>query len=493
MTKTEILEERSPVAAETSGVTPDPYAGGTTALTSMSRAVIEITNRRYQSDPFWGGPKGVEYGLLVGALPVQQPVLFPDRGSTYFVGQFHLPAGAYLTIHGEYGHLRYFSYTVASQLPGGQLGNGPFLRDDMIDPEPGSYNPFRPGSDRDGKKDRKYVLKIVQGNPPKENIPPNTLYTCSDSESDPIYLSFRNYIPDAGYDGTGNVELHGDGYGLPKVYLHLLHEPIPLEGEAMAKAVRASKKQVAKGYPVTGWLDLVKGSIDPVNAPALPTPVFQRYWNIDYNGVGGFILDPAQRVQQYPAVNAGGLAPNPDTVYLTTSFSLYYGQVVVIRGKMPTHPKTRHHQKTWPADAQVRYWSATTGGSVASGAGWDSVFDEDVALDKDGYFTLVMSWKEDRPKNAIKENGVTWIDFGAGEGHYVGARSWVNTVYFRYMDSNPSWKQSPVNIPPPTPQQPIPQDAEVMQEYFPRAVYMSKADFEAFFPSGFLRQIAVGS
>src|SRR5262245_28591256 len=138
MSKSKIKEEVGPVAADASGVTPDPFAGGTTALTPMSKAVVEVTNRRYQNDPLWGGPKGLDYGLLVGALPIQQPVLYPDQGSTYFVGQFHLPAGAYLTIHGEYGHLRYFSYTVASQLPGGQLGNGPFLRDVMIQPDPGS-------------------------------------------------------------------------------------------------------------------------------------------------------------------------------------------------------------------------------------------------------------------------------------------------------------------------------------------------------------------
>lgn len=61
-----------PVPADTSGAAPEPFPSDTTAMTSMSRAVVEVTNRRYQKDPFWGGPKGLEYGLLVGALPIQQ-------------------------------------------------------------------------------------------------------------------------------------------------------------------------------------------------------------------------------------------------------------------------------------------------------------------------------------------------------------------------------------------------------------------------------------
>lgn len=150
----------------------------------------------------------------------------------------------------------------------------------------------------------------------------------------------------------------------------------------------------------------------------------------------------------------------------------------MIRGKMPTFSPTRHRQQRWTPDTQVRYWSITTGAAAPSGVGWATVFDEEVPLDADGNYTIVMSWPEDRPANATKENGVAWLDFGDGEGHYVGARIWVNTVYIRYMDPNPDWPQSPVNIPLPTPEHPGPRDAAVMGEFYPRAAYLSKADFE---------------
>jgi hypothetical protein len=312
--------------------------------------------------------------------------------------------------------------------------------------------------------------------------PPNTIYTGSDSEEAKIHLAMRNYIADADYDGTGNVKLQdSDGYGLPSVTLNL-SDGTKLTGEAMCKAVQASKAAEAQGYLLTQWLSLVRSSSDPTNAPAVPKPAFQRFWNTNYNVTGAFIDDPLTRVETYPAGSSGGFANNPDTIYLTASFSLYFGRVVVIRGKMPTHQKTRHHEEHWIPDTQVRYWSITTGGSAPSGVGWMSLYDEEIPLDENGNFTIVMSWPEDRPKNATKECGVAWIDFGDGEGHYVGARNWVNVVYFRYMVSNPDWSQSPAKIPQPTTKNPVPQDAEVMQEYYPRAEYMSKADFEAFWP-----------
>ena len=240
-----------------------------------------------------------------------------------------------------------------------------------------------------------------------------------------------------------------------------------------------SKAGQIPGYTVKAWLKQVEDSWDPINAPALPVPEFQRFWNTDYSASGSFIRNPEERVKTYPATATGGLANNPDTVYMAAPFSLDLGQIVVIKGKMPTHQRTRRGEKHWQPDTQLRYWSATTGGTVPSGLGWATVFDEEMPLDKDGFFTIVMSRAIDRPDNAVLECGVKWLDFGSGEGYFIGARNWVNIVYMRYQHMNPDWAESPAKIPPPTPQEPIPQDAIVMKEYYPRAKYMSKADFEA--------------
>ena len=49
------------------------------------------------------------------------------------------------------------------------------------------------------------------------------------------------------------------------------------------------------------------------------------------------------------------------------------------------------------------------------------------------------------------------------------------------MNPSPDWPQSPGEDSAADPGAPDPQDAAVMQEYYPRAIYMSKADFEALF------------
>ncbi|HSK79175.1 MAG TPA: hypothetical protein VLQ45_22165 [Thermoanaerobaculia bacterium] len=444
---------------------------------ALSKATVEITNKKYNHDCFWGGPKGLDYGLLPGAQPIQQPVLYPDEGSTYFVGQFQLPTGASLTIRGDYPHERYFSFTVATQLGGGTLGGGDFLRDEEIDPDPGSVNPFVQTNSRKATP-RSYTVHIVQGEPPSPRAP-NTIYTFSNDPEAAIHLSMRNYIPDAGYDGTGNAELEQvDRYGLPQVTLNQ-SDGTQLTGEAMCTAVNASKAAEAQGYPLKVWEELVASSGDPVSAPAKPTPVWELFWDAGYSVTGLFDPDPVTRESKHPANTDGGFANNPDTRYLMAAFSLKFGPVYVIQGKMPAHPKTRHREEAWPPDTQVRYWSACTGGTPPSGAGWDCVWDETVPVDKYGVYTLVVSKPEDRPSNAKEECGVKWMDFGKGEGEFPGARPWVNVVYMRFMYPNPKWTRSPANIPLPSPTNPYPQDSYIMKEYFPVSHYETKAQYES--------------
>jgi hypothetical protein len=476
-TRSKAAMNRKPEKSEEAAF--QPFPGDTSARTPLAKPEAEITNLRYRDDPFWVGPKGIIYGNLPGSQPAQVAHLYPDGGSTYFFAQFKMPADSHLEIHGHFPHARYMSFTVATQLGHGQLGGGDFLRDDQIDPAPGSVNPFLPGADRYATP-RNFTLRLVHGIAPHDREP-NTLYTNVDAAhpgEQPIHLAIRNYISDVGWDGTGNAELEGDGvYGLPKVVLRL-PGGIPVEGEPMREILRVSKASEQAGYSLQEWLVLVKCAADPTNAPAPIRPAFQRFWNTAYSTTGSFASDPYERVTKFPPQTAGGFANNPDTIYLFGSFSTYFGEVVVIRGKMPTSSKTRHRDKSWATDTQVRYWSITSGASAPSGVGWSTIFDEEVPLDAEGNYTIVMSWPENRPANATKENGVAWLDFGDGEGHYVGARIWVNTVYIRYMDPNPDWPESPANIPLPTPENPNPQDAEVMGAYYPRATYMSRADFE---------------
>ncbi len=450
-----------------------------TAITCMTEEEAVITSARYTNeDVIWGRPKSLLMGNLPGAGPTQKPNLYPDRSSTYFVANVRLPLGAKLMLKGQYPHSRYISFTIANALGNGQYGNGNFLRGDQINPDEGSLNPFLATNTRDVEP-RNFTLYVVHGVKP-QNPEPNTLYTGTyASEHQRIHLSMRTYLADQGYDGTGNVELHAkEGNGLPVVTL-LLPNGEMITGPQLVEILDARKLGDPNGYELDQWLALVANSTNPEFAPVPFEPISQVFWNTNYTVTGAFILDPEKRVREYPASDAGGFASNPDTRYQTMPFYLQQDKVLVIRGKMPTHPTTRRGEKTLPVDPQVQYFSVSTAAAPPYGAGWDTLVDEQIPVDKDGYYTIVVSWPWYRPRNAVPENGIGWITPGGGEGHFLGSRIWLGVVYIRYMNSSPNWQESPMNIPLPTVEEPIPQDERIMGPYYPRGKYMSTAEFEA--------------
>lgn len=485
-----ILDSKfSPVPSESTNLThasksrdvaprrPTRFRGDTTAKTPMSKQEAEITNKRYMNENVpWGRPKSLLIGNFPGSGAEQKANLYPDKASTHNVANICLPPGGILTLKGQYPHARYLSFTISNQLGGGQLGNGRFIRGDEIIADPGSLNPFLPSNGRN-VTNRNYTLYIKQGNPP-ENPPPNTLYTGTHSENERIHLSIRTYLVDRGYDGTGNVRLDGNGYGLPEIMLNLPGGKM-LTGPALVKALRTTKEGDPNGYLLEQWLSEVAKSEDPTNAPCLREPVSQVFWNTDYSVTGAFdAKNPEQRVINHPPNNDGGFATNPDTRYVVMPFSFGFGEVLVVRGKMPTHPKTRQGEDTLPEDPQVQYFSVSTAASPPSGEGWDTACDEQIPLDEHGNYTIVVSWPWNRPANATLKNGVVWLDPGNGEGHYVGARNWVELLYIRFQNSSPNWKESPMNIPIPTVENPIPQDPIIMGPFYPVGEYTSKANFE---------------
>ncbi len=446
----------------------------------MSEPEAPITNARYTNKKvIWGRPKGLIYGNLVGADAEQKANLYPDKSATYFVANICLPKNSHLIIEGQYPHARYLSLTVSNQLGSGQMGNGNFLRGDQIIPDPDSSNPFWASCGRNVKK-RNFTIYLVQGNPPNNPVN-NTLYSGTYSENDRIHLSVRTYLVDRGYDGTGNVLLYdekSDNSGLPEVSL-VFEGGEPVTGPKLVKILRAQKKGDPNGYELNQWLMNVKGSKDPINAPCFSDLASQVFWNTDYSVTGAFDAShPEERVVNYPPNNDGGFANNPDTRYMVMPYSFGFGEVVVVQGKMPTHPKTRNGDANLPEDPQVQYFSISTAASPNCGEGWDTVCDEQIPLNDNGEYTVIVSWPWNRPANATLKNGICWLDPKSGEGHFIGARNWVGVIYIRYQNSSPNWKKSPMNIPMPSIHNPIPEDPLIMGSYYPFGKYMSKAEFE---------------
>lgn len=448
----------------------------------MTLREARITNDRYKNeDVIWGRPKGLLYGNLVGSGLEQKANLYPDKSSSYFVSNICLPVGSSLIIKGSYPYARYLSFTVANQLGGGQLGNGKFLRGDMIIPDDGSLNPFWTSNSRD-VTNRNFTIYLLHGTSPP--IPaPNTLYAGHSETIDNnnrIHFSIRIYLVDRGYDGTGCALLNGTlapgiKNALPVVSLQLANGSI-VEGPTLLKILRAQKHGDPPGYELTQWFKNIASSPDKINAPCLPQVIAQVFWNTDYSVTGAFeAMHPETRVLNHPPSNDGGFANNPDTKYLLLPFSFGFGNILVIQGRMPSHPNTRQGQTQLPENPQVQYFSISTGAGPASGEGYDTICDEQIPIDDKGFYTIVVCWEWMRPSKARYENGIAWLNPGAGEGHYVGARIWTGIVYIRYQNPSPDWKESPANIPMPSIQNPIPQDPFIMGPYYPVGKYISTA------------------
>lgn len=421
------------------------------------------TNNLYGHDCFWAPPKGTDYGDLPGALPIQKPNLYPDVGSTYFVAQYLLPAGASLTLEGKYPHERYMSYTIFKPVGGGQIGPGDHMRDEEIVPDPGSTNPFVAPHKRDVKK-RNYTFHIVSGPIPAERAP-NTVYTETTDPSVRIGMSQRNYLPDKGLDGTGGV-------GLPKLTLNLA-DGTTLTGDAACQMLSPIEDISTSTYPQEAWKSAVASSSDPANAPAKSPAIWERFWNAPYSVAGAFISDPVVRAETFPPTDVGGFQSNPDTRYMTTTADLNYGSVMTVSAKLPKTADTLPGADKWPRGYQLRYWSLCTGSSPVTGLGYDCVYDQQVPLDKKRRYTLVISRPADKPKNAKPKCGFKWLDFGAGENYPdPAARDYIDVLYMRFMAPEPGFTQGPANVTTPG------TEAQVMGPYFPRSKYTSTKAFE---------------
>ena len=88
-------------------------------------------------------------------------IAYPDAGANYWGAGYTLPEGATLRLRGEYPNARFASLQSYDLLGVGVDA----LADSMIEPDPGSANPFRPGVRRD-VADRSFTVTLADEPPP---------------------------------------------------------------------------------------------------------------------------------------------------------------------------------------------------------------------------------------------------------------------------------------------------------------------------------------
>lgn len=433
------------------------------------------------SSCFWVGP-------YVRENP-ETNVAYPDTGAFYWTAEYTQPEGAQLKLKGEFPFARYISFnsylpTIAD--PDSPLYPGAVptfaIADYQITPDDGATNPFINGNSRE-EAERSYTLDVISGAVPDASSQlPNSLYEDSQYGLDSVII-YRLYVPDEGFEATGGV-------ALPEIELTLASGEV-LTGDAACESLNASEEYVRIPYvPAAQYTQLKAASyaVSPVSGPSKNPPQWNAAWGFAYSLACDYLVDFNAAVRSIPAettcptsgvTRAVGYFANIDNQYLYTHIDRAIDAVVVTRGKMPAVPTTVSGDTVFNTDdAQMRYWSLCSTEFLSQQA-VDCLYDEQVSVDADGYYTIVTSLAEDRPANATQDCGVGFLPLSpAGDGVDKVFEGETNITTHGYLILR---NMLPTNDFTQTAQA-VPNrgaEAETMGDYMPESTYYTKAEFEA--------------
>lgn len=455
----------APAAAAVPAPAPNPAVAAVMAkLRQATPSIVPFTAQ--QIDEVHAG-KGLTDCFWVGTLhPQTYNILVPDLAVTYWISQFKLPAGARLELQGQYPHARYMSFT--SYNPAGQPVDG--LTDDRISPDAGSSNPFAPGASRSNA--RRDFTVAVQTRALQAGVrvdeatrPANTLFVPTDEPTYQVWL--RVYAADSGTGSLGGVEL-------PRPVMTLANGQ-KVEGaqlcqqyvvkEAAVRDFRASKEGIKAATAIPG-------AKAPYH-PAQPGPVS---WNSFYNPplvVSNFLINtPFEAMRaRFDSTRRSGFYGTLDNIYMTAYVDNRYGDALVMQGRMPRTPNTAGGQPVMDGNVDLRFWSICKGRSIADGAVDACLFDEQVPLDANRRYTIVVSTEAARPANARAACGVAWMPWGVGDGIDNPHGGFVINRHMKPSDAffeNSLWATK-------TPGD----ERATLGEYYPETTYQTRAAFEA--------------
>ena len=308
-------------------------------------------------------------------------VLFPDSSAQYWTASYRAVPGTHIRIDGPFPYARYMSWNVYDPL----LRPFAHMYDAQIQPDP---------DDR-----RQYTLFITFDAGFKPG--PNTIYV--DPTKNPTgVFTLRVYVPDKGRDITGGV-------GLPQVTWQPNSEGVPALTSPCREIEKPSVSTITPLYAQQGGPDA------GTPAPGRAQPQWHKFANLCQAGddllfdneYGDQLPDSGQR----PCDNfgSGGFLSNMDNAYVYTGINRRFGKVLVIYGKAPTFGKS---------GKQLRYWSFCQNDPYTQRY-IACVRDDQVKLDKKGWYTIVVSRPSDRPKCA--KNWIAW-----------GPQPW-GTLIYRHM------------------------------------------------------------
>jgi len=437
------------------------------------KLVVEATSEN-MSIP---GPRNCFWSRGPVSADPYMNIAYPDANVFYWSATYTMPEGSKLELEGNFPKSRYMS--LISYDEKGRPNES--LADYLINPDDGSTNPFVVGNDRQSAQ-RKYTVEIINGQPTSkrqegvrlapagqvegnqltENLI-NTLHAPAYGNGQQTML-YRIYAKDKGTDETGNG-------GLPVPVLTLADGTV-LRGDEVCEVMNTTQPMridpAAVALPMSKYHEIRNQPDKPNTWPATNPST----WYIQYDR--SFLLGIyTGQLPESARKSTGGFYPNLDNNYVRTIVNRKHGEVFVMRGKMPKTPKTYNGDAKMTAGDLV-YWSMCSNQGFANTRVNDCLFDEEVPLDEKGFYTIVVSRAEDRPRNARLECGVAWLPMADdGDG---AADEDVTVVQIRNMLASPNFAEAIQNV------KEIGTEKAIMGPYLPQTFYLTTGAFEVVFP-----------
>lgn len=384
---------------------------------------------------------------------------YPGTEVTYWGAKFNAPAGSTLTLKGRYPHARYSSFN--AYVKNGTSSSS--LHDSQIKPDRNSTNPALPGGNRNTKH-RSYTIKVVSGALPSSPAA-NTLYAAPDPTPDSYQdILYRVYVPDKGRNRSG-------GTGLPTPSLKLPGGKV-IKGQSLCNQINSIHYYTAGRLPSSTYNALVNWpGKDPATNPALSSFSFIKFFNLGL-ALARYKTQPEQDAAWAAnPVETGTQYNNGDARYMTGAYSFDYGEVLAIRGKLPTTPLTWQGNRKMTR-AQMVEWDICGIESLVTTKTYRCLFDQQIPLSKrHRRYVIAFAHAGKRPGNARARCGVAWLPADPqGDG---AGRPDAGLLLTRNVLPSAGFKRSIWNVS-------SPYDAgEVMGDYYPKGTYMSTRDFES--------------
>jgi hypothetical protein len=412
-----------------------------------------------------------------------------------------LPEGTKLLVDGDFPHARSMSFQIAPpwdpKFPSWADGQGApeiAIVDADIEPDAGHVNPFRPGADRDARSRHYHVTFELRSAPasqwnslnkgaavPPYRAPGNLRVgghrSGKDGQLGP-YMFLRIYAPDE-FEPYGKVSLpviriqrpgeeavlappitvfwreYDDAQfsvaqSRPELNPCLPSGVTKLDQEWGAKR-EALVAQVLSSLPRAGRRDRNAKLYEADDERELIVyKLFGHARLICLFNQGRRAQRVCPRLEK-SRYNRGHDLPPPHNdehnngyhqyhTFLISGASVESGEVVLIRGKAPKAPRTVAAARTMGSYDEMRYYSLCLSigrQKLEVNLVLDCVMDENIAVDQDGNYTIVIGADADRPANARKECGMTWMPW----------RTALGSLVFRFQSTAESiWTYAPQRV-----------------------------------------------